>query len=461
MRKRLFFIGIGGYGMSAIARLMHEMGYSVSGSDRHLSSLALDLREAGINVYEGHHADHLVGVDTVIRSSAIPDDNPEVIAARAAGIAVLKRADFLGEVMQKYIGIAVAGTHGKTTTTAMIAWLLSGMDQDPSYIIGGVSKNLGVNAHAGEGKFFVIEADEYDRMFLGLKPQIAIITNSEHDHPDCYPTPSDYQQAFLAFARKVNPQGYLLVCGDDEGNCAIIKQLSGMNILTYGFGPNNDFQACNLSINNSGSYHFSFVQKDSYKEKQLVDVDLSIPGKHNVLNATAAMIIALRSGLDLNRCARLLLQFNGTGRRFDQYTETIGITLIDDYAHHPTEILSTLEAAKSRYPERKIWVVWQPHTYSRTITLLDRFANSFEQADHLIITPVFASRENNASISASDITARIKHRDIQTFESHAVISNYLIDHLETGDVLLVLSAGDADEINRLVAIGLKKKEGSR
>ncbi len=461
MRKRLFFIGIGGYGMSAIARLMHEMGYSVSGSDRHLSPLALDLRATGINVYEGHHADHLVGVDMVIRSSAIPDDNPEVIAARAAGIAVLKRADFLGEVMQKYIGIAVAGTHGKTTTTAMIAWLLSGMDQDPSYIIGGVSKNLGVNAHAGEGKYFVIEADEYDRMFLGLKPQIGVITNSEHDHPDCYPTPSDYQQAFLAFARKVSPQGYLLICGDDEGNQAIIKQLSGMNILTYGFGTDNDFQACNLSINNSGSYHFSIVQKDPYKEKLLVDVDLSVPGKHNVLNATAAIVIAQRNGLDLDRCARLLWQFSGTGRRFDLYAETNGITLIDDYAHHPTEIITTLEAAKSRYPERQLWVVWQPHTYSRTITLLDRFAESFKQADRLIITPIFASRENHATFTSTDITSRIKHRDIQTFSSHAEISNYLIDHLETGDVLLVLSAGDADEINRLVAIGLIKKEGAR
>lgn len=461
MRKRLFFIGIGGYGMSAIARLMNEMGYSVSGSDQKLSPLALDLRKAGINVYEGHHADHLVGIDMVIRSSAIPDDNPEVSAAHALGIAVLKRADFLGEVMQKYIGIAVAGTHGKTTTTAMIAWILSGMDQDPSYIIGGVSKNLGTNAHAGQGKYFVIEADEYDRMFLGLKPQIAVITNSEHDHPDCYPTPLDYQQAFLAFARKINPQGFLVICGDDEGNQAIIKQLSGINVITYGFGTHNNFQSRDLIINSSGCYHFSFVQKNSGTENLVVEVDLSIPGKHNVLNATAALAVAQRSDMDLNRCARLLHQFSGTGRRFDLYSETNGITLIDDYAHHPTEIITTLEAAKSRYPNRNLWVVWQPHTFSRSIALIDRFAKSFEQADHIIVTPIFASREKNSDFTSVDIVTRINHRDIRTFASHAEISHYLINHLQTGDVLLVLSAGDADEINPEVARGLLKKEGAQ
>ncbi len=460
MRNRLFFIGIGGYGISAIARLVHEMGYSVSGSDRSLSPLAMDLRQSGINVYEGHHRDHLVGIDMVIRSSAIPDDNVEVIAARNAGIPVLKRADFLGELMDKHTGIAIAGTHGKTTTTAMISWLLSALDQDPSYIIGGVSKNLGLNAHAGQGKYFVIEADEYDRMFLGLRPHVSIITNCEHDHPDCFPTPFDYQQAFLAFARNVNPQGYLLICGDDPGNRAIIRQLKNKQVITYGLNPENDFQAKILRVNSSGSYSFEMVKNDSQHEDNLVSIDLIVPGKHNVRNALAALVIIYRSSLDLARAARLMHQFNGTGRRFDIVAETNGITLIDDYAHHPTEIEATLEAARSRYLHNRIWVVWQPHTFSRTQALLDRFSTAFTQADQVIISDIFASREQLTTFSAANLIDKIKHPHVQLIPKLADIATYLIRNIKSSDVVLVLSAGDAEQINKLVLQGIEEKEGA-
>lgn len=461
MRKRLFFIGIGGYGISAIARVMHEMGYSVSGSDRTLSPLAENLRIMGITVYEGHHRNHIVGMDMVIRSSAVTDDNPEVIAAREAGIPVLKRAEFLGELMENFTGIAIAGTHGKTTTTAMLAWLFSALDQDPGYIIGGVSRNLGTNAHAGQGKYFIIEADEYDRMFLGLKPNVAVITNSEHDHPDCFPTASDYHQAFLAFVRKIKPEGYLVICGDDSGNQALMKQSPKSRLVTYGFSPENDYIIDRLSLNENGCYQFTIEQRVGEDRKALVDISLSIPGKHNVLNATAALIVAHREGLDLRLISRLLHQFSGTGRRFDVFAEIEEITLIDDYAHHPTEIAATLEAARSKYGNRDLWVIWQPHTFSRTRSLINRFAGCFSQADHVIVTDIFASRENQNTITSQEIVEQIVHSDVRALTNQIEISDFLISTLKPGDIMLVLSAGDADQITRLVAAGLQTKRGDQ
>ena len=459
MRKHIFFIGIGGYGLSAIARFMHESGYAVSGSDRHLSPLAYELRNLGINVYEGHAADHIVGIDVVVKSSAVPDDNPEILAARKAGIPVLKRSEFLGEVMEKNIGIAVAGTHGKTTTTAMISWVLAGLDLDPSYIIGGVSKNLGINAHAGKGKFFVIEADEYDRMFLGLKPFVEVITNIEHDHPDCFPSETDYFQAFLAFTKKVHPQGFIAICGDEDGNQNLIKNCADCRFITYGINEDNDYQAIDLKINLEGCYNFEIVRHESNELKNLGTVELSIPGIHNVKNALAAIVITDQYKLDLLRASRLLHQFNGTGRRFDLHGTYNDITLVDDYAHHPTEIKATLQAAKDKFTKQNLWVVWQPHTFSRTITLLDQFAHSFDQADHLIISEIFASREANGEISGSVIAKMIDHPDVKFIASIQEITTYLTIQLKPNDVLIVLSAGDADQINQNLSIALFRKDG--
>ena len=235
---RVHFIGIGGSGLSAIARLLLESGYTVTGSDRVLSPLAVDLQAAGATVYLGHDAGHIAGADWVARSSAIPDDNPEVLAAQQAGIPVYKRMDFLGQFMEGKIGIAVAGTHGKTTTTAMLAWTLSALGQDPSFIIGGVASNFGVNARAGKGKTFVIEADEYDRMFLGLKPAIEVVTNIEHDHPDCFPTPLDFYNAFVEFARLLPAEGTLVACAEDAGAARLLVETkkTGKRVVAYGIG---------------------------------------------------------------------------------------------------------------------------------------------------------------------------------------------------------------------------------
>lgn len=459
MRKHIFFIGIGGYGLSAIARFMHESGYAVSGSDRQLSQLALELRNLGITVYEGHAGDHIVGTDVVVKSSAVSDDNPEVLAARSAGIPVLKRSEFLGEIMEKYVGIAVAGTHGKTTTSAMISWVLAGLDLDPSFIIGGVSKNLGINARAGKGKFFVIEADEYDRMFLGLKPFAEVITNIEHDHPDCFPSESDYYQSFYAFLKRNHPQGFIAICGDEYGNQTLMNTITDYRLITYGINEGNDYRATNLKVNSDGCYSFEIFHHQTNETNPLGSVDLAVPGIHNVKNALATIVIADQFKLDLIRTCRLLHQFNGTGRRFDIHGIYNNIVLIDDYAHHPTEIKATLQAAKEKFPNQEIWVVWQPHTFSRIMTLRDQFSHSFNQVDHVIISEIFASREANGEISGSDIANEIDHPDVKFIATIQEITTHLGDQLTSNDVLIVLSAGDADQINKNLSKLLNRKEG--
>jgi UDP-N-acetylmuramate--alanine ligase len=460
-------IGIGGSGLSAIARILQESGYTVSGSDRQMSPLAQDLQASGVKVYAGHRAENLQGADLVVRSSAVPDDNPEVRAARAAGIPVLKRSDFLGRLMSGRLGIAIAGTHGKTTTTAMAAWMLSELGQDPSFIIGGVSSNLGTNARSGRGQAFVIEADEYDRMFLGLSPKIAVVTNLEHDHPDCYPQPEDFYQAFRQFAERLEPDGVLLACSDDRDAARLAREMaaSGRRVRTYGLErwlnrPCPDYCGINLRPNLRGGYDFDFVKKEGDWRMETGDspisnlhsqLSLQVPGQHNVRNALAVMAVADVLGLSLADAARTLSMFTGTGRRFEVRAETDELTVIDDYAHHPTEIRATLAAARSRYPGREIWAVWQPHTYSRTRILMRDFAASFVDADHVLVTEVFPAREPDpGDFSARKVIQAMDHPDVHFVPDLAAAGETLIEHLRPGAVLLVLSAGDADQISGFV-----------
>jgi UDP-N-acetylmuramate--alanine ligase len=447
-------IGIGGTGLSAIALVLLESDYQVSGSDRQISPLAERVKAAGAQVYRGHASEHIHGADLVVRSSAIPDDNPEVQAALQAGIPVLKRADFLGRLMEGKTGIAVAGTHGKTTTTAMIAWLLTALGQDPSYIIGGVSANLANNAHAGKGPAFVIEADEYDHMFLGLAPDIAVVTNIEHDHPDCYPTPEAFFQAFLEFSRCLAADGQLLACLDDPGAAQLAANAGQANLQVFGYGLNNPaakYQAHKLEVNVWGGMSF-----EAACPTEIQQVDLLVPGQHNVRNALAGLAVIDRLGLPLDQAAQALGQYLGTGRRFEVFSQVAGITLVDDYAHHPTEIRATLEAARIRYNNRRIWAVWQPHTYSRTRTLLDGFATSFADADQVLITDIYAARETTPEdgFSARDVAAVIEHPQVQPSGSLDQTIQMLVESLQPGDVVLVMSAGDADQINPKVAQAL-------
>ncbi len=451
---RVHFIGIGGSGLSAIARLLKESGYEVTGSDRALSQFAVDLQNAGVTIYIGHHPRNITGADWVVRSSAVKEDNPEVEAAKRAGIPVYKRSDFLGQLMSEKTGIAVAGTHGKTTTSAMIAWTLYAMRRDPSFIVGGTLNNLKTNAHAGKGDLFVIEADEYDRMFLGLKPHIAVITNLEHDHPDYYPTFEDMYSAFQSFVDLLPPDGTLIACAEDEGAVTLLTHArrKGLNVVSYSvqgemtINSPQWMQARTLKPNDRGGFDFTATTNISSSGEAL-KVSLQVPGEHNVRNALAVLSVAATLGLPLQESADALSQFNGTGRRFEIRGERNGVTIIDDYAHHPTEIRATLAGAKMRYPDRRIWAVWQPHTYSRTQMLFFEFSRAFESADEVLVTEIYASREPKQDFSSAEVVSAMPHPSARYSGSLDETKDYLLKNLRAGDVVIVLSAGDADQIS--------------
>ena len=405
----IHLIGIGGTGISSIARVLLERGYTVSGSDQLLSSLAVELQKAGVTVIKGHAPENIKGADMVVRSSAIPDDNIEVIEAKKQNIPVLKRSDFLGSLMKNNIGIAVAGTHGKTTTSALMAWSLYRLGLDPSYILGGVSKNLGINAHAGSGDHFVVEADEYDRMFLGLNPGVILITNVEYDHPDCFPTHKDYVQAFREFILRLKSGGFILADHDSVLSNDLFKDVSNhSDAFTYGLDPKADYRAVNVKPNQIGGSTFDVVFTE--ESLPITTVSLQIPGEHNVRNALGVIAVHHQLGTNIHVAAQSLAEFMGTGRRFDVIGEAGGVTVIDDYAHHPTKIKATLAAARMRYPGRRVVAVWQPHTYSRTRALAADFIQSLENADLVIVSEIYASREKPEAYSSKELVQQMDLR---------------------------------------------------
>ncbi len=451
--QKIHFIGIGGSGLSAIARVLLERGESVSGSDRQASPTMQSLQDGGARVFIGHRAENVAGADLVVRSSAVTDDNVEVQAALAAGIRVVKRAEFLDEFLQGYRVIAVAGTHGKTTTTAMIAWMLTALRREPSYIIGGVSKNLGSNAHAGSGAFFVIEADEYDRMFLGLAPEIAVVTNVEHDHPDCFPSPEEFYGAFRDFVARLVPSGTLVACVDDPRARQLIDGVTSTGREAVGYGLQMGDSRITYSAQIRPANSHSAGGWDVYRYGELLaHISLQVPGEHNVKNALAALAVADLLHLPLEQAARALSEFRGTGRRFDVRGESRGVVVIDDYAHHPTEIKTTLAAARQQYPQHKIWAVWQPHTYSRTRTLFADYLDAFSDADQVVVTEVFAAREVPPAngFSSRQVVEAMRHPDVHFSASNDQAVDYLTARLDKNSVLIVLSAGDADQISAQV-----------
>ena len=445
----MHFIGIGGSGLSAIARVLLEKGFRVSGSDRQLTPLIKELQSAGAQIFIAHHSENVHGAKVVIRSSAIPDSNIEVQTAKAMGIPVLKRSQYLEQLLAANDVIAIAGSHGKTTTTAMAAWTLTKIGFDPSYIIGGKARNLNTNAHAGNNTLFVIEADEYDRMFLGLKPKIAVVTNIEYDHPDCYSTPEDFYQAFLQFSNRIKEGGYLVACSDNPGCLRLIKDnLNKRDVIRYGLGggadPSDpDYLATGLSMHESSGYRF-----DVYRKNQLhAKISLKVPGKHNVLNALACVAVADLLKIPVEKTTHALSLFDGTSRRFEVRGEMDGVMMIDDYAHHPSEIQATLSATKSSFPGRRLWVVWQPHTYSRIQALWQDFAQAFMNADQVIVSDVFPARETKPEgFSTKKLVETIKHDHVRYIPEMNQIVDFVKANVQSGDVLLVLSAGNADEI---------------
>ena len=444
------FIGIGGTGLSAIARVLFERGEKVTGSDITMSLIAQELQQLGIQISVGHDGKNIQQADIVIRSSAVQDTNPEVVAAIANDIPVLKRRDFLKHFTKDQKVIAVAGTHGKTTTTAMTAWCLSESGLDPSYVIGSVSKNLGKNAAAGKGEYFVIEADEYDHMFLGLSPHILIITNIEHDHPDCFPTKALYQQAFDDLAGQLLPDGYLIACIESEAVRALINDLpDSIHTISYGKDQSADLQIQNAEY--KADIGMGFILRNNTHLSALPEMAnyrLGIPGFHNALNATAVIAAAALIGVDPAAVSHALASFSGSGRRFDVLGIVRGITIIDDYGHHPTEIKATLSAVRERFKNENIWAVWQPHTYSRTQELAEDFILSFSESDHVIVTEIYKSREPEQDYSSQLLVKAMEHPDKYFKATLEETEDFLKKKLSTGDVLIVFSAGDANQITQ-------------
>jgi UDP-N-acetylmuramate--alanine ligase len=447
--KRIHLIGIGGAGLSAIARVLMQQGAQVSGSDLVLSPVAEALARDGARVFAGHRAENVAGVDLVVVSSAVRASNVEVLTARAAGIPVLKRPEFLGQMMDGRSGVAVAGTHGKTTTTAMIASLLLAAGCDPTFIVGGVIAGLGTNARAGKGPHFVIEADEYDHTFLSLKPQVAVVTNVEHDHPDCYPTFADFRTVFEEFVALVPREGLLAVGWDDPvaRELGARRQTEGAAVTFFGLGEGAEWRAEEVRPNSLGGVGFLAT----HSGRVLGLVQLRVPGAYNASNAMAALAVADWLGLPFHVATDTLAEFHGVGRRFEVKGEAGGVTVIDDYAHHPTQIRMTLAAARQRFPGRALWAVWQPHTYSRTRTLLADFAQAFEAADHVIVLPIYAARETDTlDVSSADVVAAMRHPDVRCAASLDEAVVWLGTELRSGDVALTLGAGDGYRVGEWV-----------
>ncbi len=445
-------VGIGGSGLSAIARYLLEKGYAVSGSDVKMTPMLQTLRSLGAQVIIGHHEENIRGADLIVQSSAVRDDNVEIRAAQQAGIPVMKRADFLGELTQNHYCIAVAGTHGKTTTTAMISWILTDLGLDPSYIIGGMSRNLGSNAHAGRGRIFVIEADEYDRMFLGLSPSLLVVTNVEHDHPDCFPTADAFFQAFLDLINRLEPTGTLIACADDDGASRLARVNRELERVTFTYALSRqmdraDYAATRIEVNQRGGSDFIAL----YHGEELLSVSLPLPGAHNISNALASLAVAHQLQLPLDSVAKAIGKYAGTARRFEIRGVKNGVVVIDDYGHHPTEIRATLAATRQRFPSGEIWAVWQPHTYSRTKLFAEGFAAAFTDADHVILTDVYAAREGvDPEFSIGHLLERMNHPDASYSPNFDHIVNHLSERARNGDVILVLSAGDADRISEML-----------
>jgi len=343
------------------------------------------------------------------------------------------------------VGVTVAGTHGKTTTTAMISSILLEAGRDPTFVVGGVISGIDTNARAGQGDLFVIEADEYDRTFLSLKPKVAVVTNIEHDHPDCYPTFDDFQAAFDQFAALVPEDGLLAVCWDDPVARALGERQrdAGLPVVFFGLGDGAEWRAEEVRPNFAGGVDFLATRAGEVMGL----VRLRLPGEHNASNATAALAVSDFLEVPFRIARSVLTEFRGVGRRFEIKDEANGVTVVDDYAHHPTEIRATLQAARARFFRHSLWAVWQPHTYSRTKTLLKEFAGAFDAADHVIVLPIYASREKDTlGVTSADVVSEMRHPDVRSAESLDEALVWLGTEVKPGDVVLTLGAGDGDRV---------------
>jgi UDP-N-acetylmuramate--alanine ligase len=436
---KVHFIAIGGIGMSGIAEVLLNRGYEVSGSDIRKSDITERLRSLGAVVHYGHSEKNLAEADVVVVSTAVKKDNPEVLEAIRKNIPVIPRAEMLAELMRMKYGVAVAGTHGKTTTTSMIATIMGMGNLDPTMVIGGKLDYIGSNARLGEGQFLVAEADESDGSFLLLSPTIAVVTNIEEEHMDYYRDLAQIKDAFVTFINKIPFYGLAVLCLDHENVQGIMPEVK-RRFITYGVSPQADFTASGTAFRGGRS---TFTV--SYHGEPWGEVDLPIPGSHNVLNALAAIAVGMEVGLDFDTITQALSQFSGPHRRFQIKGEAGGVTVVDDYGHHPTEIVATLAAARSFWGGR-IVAVFQPHRYTRTRDLFDAFLTAFFAADVLVMTDIYAASEDPIpGVDAKGLFEEIGKRGMR--ERYFVpkkeeIAQELMRIVQPGDMVITLGAGD-------------------
>ena len=446
----IHMIGIGGSGMSGIAEVLLNLGYTVHGSDLSNGATVQRLRGLGALIHTGHASDNLGDAQVVVRSSAVPDSNPEVMAAHERGIPVIPRAEMLAELMRLRTGIAVAGTHGKTTTTSLTAAIFGAAELDPTVIIGGLLNAYGSNAHLGQGEYLIAEADESDGSFLCLFPIINVVTNVDYDHVDHYGTQEAIDEAFVTFMNKVPFYGMNIICSDDPGVRRLIPFIK-RPFLTYGFGQDCQLRGEVLECAEQSVFHVWERQRDGSEKLLMKEVRLSHPGRHNILNALAAIAVAMQAGISLEKCYEGLASFSGVGRRFEFKGEKNGITVIDDYGHHPTEIMATIRTARQVFPGRRLVMTFQPHRFSRTQALFGEFCQTFEQVDKLFLSEIYpASEKPIPGVNGANLAVGIRQvcpgTDVVFHPDFDAIVADLLTELRPGDVLITQGAGSVTKV---------------
>ncbi|MGE4282592.1 MAG: UDP-N-acetylmuramate--L-alanine ligase [Clostridia bacterium] len=443
------FIGIGGISMSALAEILTNSRFIISGSDMKESSLTDKLKKLGVTIMVGHSEQNINGADLIVYTAAVKQSNPEIQAGKRLGIPIIERPVLLGEIMKKYAhAVAVAGTHGKTTTTSMISSIMLHSNLDPTVLVGGELDAIGGNVHTGSSSYFITEACEYVESFLQFHPTVAVILNVEADHLDYFKDLNHIIQAFKKFVKLVPDDGYVIACGDDEN---VLKAIDGLTckIVTYGIKQGEyTWKAANIYFDSFGFPHFDII----YNNRKLSNITLNVPGIHNVYNALAAAACTYNLGVDIQCITDGLSSFKGTHRRFEVKGKANGIVIIDDYAHHPTEIKATLAAA-SKLPYNKLWCVFQPHTYTRTFALLKEFSSAFSDADHVIITDIYAARElNDGKIHSKDLVGKLLENgcNAQYFSDFHDIADFLAHKAEEGDLVITMGAGDIYQVGEII-----------
>ena len=461
--QRVHFVGIGGIGMSGIAEVLLNLGYKVSGSDQKVSSVTQRLAEMGAVIFEGHDAENVPGSDVVVASSAIPKDNPEIMRARELHIPVIQRAEMLAELMRLKYGIAIAGMHGKTTTTSMVAAVLAAGELDPTVVVGGRVDAMGSNARLGKSQYLVAEADESDRSFLKLSPILAVVTNIDREHMDCYRNMRDVQRAFLDFMDRVPFYGMVVICNDDPVLRRLLPQIR-RRVVTYGTRKGSDFQikhprAEKLGGGNGCISHFEV----KYRDQHLGEFRLQVPGAHNVSNATAAIAVGIGLDIKPDHIRQALETFRGVDRRFQLRGRVAGISVIDDYGHHPTEIRATLAAAKQCGYSR-IHVIFQPHRYTRTRDLIDQFATAFQDADTLSVLDIYAASEPPIDGITAEYFVRnveeVGEKPTRYVSSFADAVERLTSLAGPGDMILTLGAGSVSQLGPMILEKLRVLEAA-